>query len=67
MSQAETATTISDRFADQEAVNNALNNAAQAASRRHALAGRKIPHWENGQVVWRESEIAESQIVSKDS
>ena len=51
-SESTNTTTNADRALDTEGIEAALDEARRTALREHALAGRKVPVWCNGRVVW---------------
>ncbi len=50
-------------------IDQAIHLAAQEAALEHARAGRSVPIWENGQVVWKPAAqaLAEAEAAAKQS
>jgi hypothetical protein len=44
--------TFVERVQDTRGIDSALNQARRTALREHAAAGRKVPVWKGGRVVW---------------
>ncbi len=49
--------TITERFRDIAKLEAVLIEAGRQAIQEHARAGRKVPFWKDGQVVWELPEI----------
>ena len=50
--------TITERFRDIAKLEAVLIEAGRRAIQEHARAGRQVPFWKDGRVVWKKPEIA---------
>jgi hypothetical protein len=48
---------IDERFRDIAGMQRVMGEAVEEAVRRHVLAGRRIPVWREGEVVWITPEL----------
>jgi hypothetical protein len=46
------AASVYERALDSAGIENALDQATRVALREHAVAGRKVPIWRDGGIVW---------------